>query len=48
MRDPWRKRCPEGHASLTIHNDRQSFRCEACGKTYDHPPVDAAKAGAWK
>jgi hypothetical protein len=47
-RDPWRRRCPRGHASLVTHIDKDSYRCQACEQTYDGEPIDAANAGAWQ
>jgi len=43
MSDPWRKRCPKGHASIVVHNARQSFRCRSCERTYDRAPLDATE-----
>lgn len=39
--NPWRYRCPEGHASITIGRDR--FKCSACrkaGETATFPKDD--------
>jgi hypothetical protein len=33
--NPWRYRCPEGHANLTLWVSR--FRCKTCATTY---PMD--------
>jgi transposase-like protein len=30
--NPWRYRCPEGHAALTLGVSR--FRCKTCGMSY--------------
>ena len=42
MRDPWRLRCPEGHASVEMFSD--SYRCGACGEMYAGEPYDAKDA----
>jgi len=41
MTDPWRLRCPKGHASVTVYSD--TYLCEACDETYDGEPFDAKR-----
>lgn len=41
MSDPWRERCPEGHAAVEHHT--ATFYCSACGKTYPGEPLDATE-----
>jgi len=41
MTEPWRLRCPEGHADLSMNNDY--YRCDTCGLTYEGEPFDAAE-----
>lgn len=38
MRDPWVLRCPKGHSAVEIYSE--SFRCTACGATYNGEPFD--------
>ena len=32
--DPWRFRCPEGHASWTPRSTAGDYYCEACDATF--------------
>lgn len=36
--NPWRQRCPKGHASLQVHSS--SYRCRSCERVYDGRPYD--------
>ena len=38
MTDPWRNRCPQGHASVTIY--AESYKCGTCGEHYAGEPYD--------
>lgn len=38
--DPWRRRCPDGHTSLTVHVTTNTYRCRSCEQTYTGTPVD--------
>lgn len=43
MGDPWRMRCPRGHASISDSRGVDgSYRCPACGRRWSHGPYDAA------
>lgn len=39
--NPWRQRCPQGHASVTHFSD--TYHCNACGRTYEGDPYDAKR-----
>lgn len=39
--DPWRLRCPKGHATIEI--GKSGYRCESCGGRYHGEPYDASK-----
>lgn len=39
MTDPWRLRCPQGHAAIEVYQSRHY--CESCGNWYDGTPHDA-------
>ena len=41
---PWRFRCPEGHASLELYVS--GYWCSACHQTYQGDPVDLAPTEA--
>ena len=41
MSEPWRLRCPEGHASLRHPHTKDGYYCERCRRLYDGEPVDA-------
>jgi hypothetical protein len=41
MPEPWRYRCPEGHASISTRQNG-TYRCQSCETTYRGDPVDAA------
>ena len=41
---PWRFRCPEGHANIRLYVS--SYRCGTCGRAYDGDPVDLAPTEA--
>lgn len=45
MAEPWRYRCPKGHASIT--HRKQGFECESCGGRYRGDPVDAKEVAEW-
>ena len=40
--EPWRLRCPQGHASLQHRARDDGFYCKRCGRSYGHSPIDAA------
>lgn len=41
MRDPWRYRCPEDHASIERRSD--GYYCRVCEAYYTGDPVDAKR-----
>ena len=41
MTDPWRLRCPEGHASLRHPHTKDGYYCERCRRLYEGEPIDA-------
>ena len=43
MTDPWRWRCPKGHASLETAREKDGYRCKSCGERYHGSPHDAAE-----
>ena len=42
MSEPWRYRCPKGHACIST-NETGGYRCASCGERYAGRPYDAAK-----
>lgn len=38
MRDPWRLRCPQGHAAVQIRSDW--YYCQSCESYYSGSPHD--------
>jgi len=40
--NPWRYRCPDGHAAITPRGD--GYYCQSCGARYRTGPFDAARA----
>lgn len=42
-RAPWRFRCPEGHASISI--GQTTIRCRACGETYPRDELQDLASG---
>jgi len=39
MRSAWRRRCPQGHSSIT--NRGTGYHCDSCGESYAGEPFDA-------
>jgi len=43
--DPWRRRCPKGHANISSRTD--GHYCDSCKQYYATDPVDAAAVDEW-
>lgn len=43
MNDPWRYRCPEGHASIR-NRVGGGYWCKYCQKKYEGEPIDMKQA----
>jgi len=41
MTDPWRLRCPEGHADLRHPVSKDGYYCKRCEELYPGEPIDA-------